>query len=374
MDHSNVVGGSTAKRVINCPASVKLVQKMPPKPSSEHADRGTLLHNVIAELLEFDKLPEQCIGAQYKDQVLTQELVDEKIIPALAALDEIDPDKTMEYMVETRVSYGDFLPGVFGSTDLLGRKNKRAVVLDWKFGDGVSVDAENNPQLMFYAAAAMRTPAASWVFEGAEEIECIIVQPPAIRRWVTTPARIKEFEQELLYAVRLSSWPEPPMQEGDHCRWCAAKPICPRMTGATERALKGKLLEMPAQQISARLQQAEMLQTYINDLQALAFQMLDKGIDVPGYKLVAKQARRQWVEKAKIEAWVDANNIKDAYEPVTIKSPAQLEKVLKKAKIEFPADMVVSVSSGDTLAADSDPRPAVLQIGKQLTAALSKIQ
>ena len=374
MNHSNVVGGSTAKRVINCPASVKLVQQMPPKPSSEHADRGTLLHNVIAELLEFDKKPEQCIGAQYKDQTLTQELIDEKIIPALEALDAIDPDKTMEYMVETRVAFGDFLPNVFGSTDLLGRKGKRAIVLDWKFGDGVLVDSENNPQLLFYAAAAMRTPAAQWIFEGVEEIECIIVQPPAIRRWVTTPARVKEFERELLYAVRLSSWPEPPMQEGDHCRWCAAKPICPRMTGAVERALKGKLLEMPAQQIAAQLHQADMIESYITDLRALAFEMLQNGVAVPGYKMVAKQSRRQWVEKAKIEAWVDANNIKDAYEPATIKSPAQLEKVLKKAKIEFPADMVVSVSSGDTLAADSDPRPAVLQIGKQLTAALSKIQ
>jgi hypothetical protein len=373
MDHSNVVGGSTAKRVINCPASVKLVQQMPPKPSSEHADRGTLLHNVIAELLEFDKKPEQCIGAQYKDQVLTQELLDEKIIPALAALDEIDPDKTMEYMVETRVAFGDFLPGVFGSTDLLGRKGKRAIVLDWKFGDGVLVDAVENPQLLFYAAAAMRTPAASWVFEGVEEIECIIVQPPAIRRWVTTPARIKEFEQELLYAVRLSSWPEPPMQEGDHCRWCAAKPICPRMTGAVERALKAKLLEMPAQQIAAQLRQADMVESYITDLRALAFEMLQNGVDVPGYKLVAKQSRRQWVDKAKIEAWADVNGIEDAYEPATIKSPAQLEKVLKKAKIEFPADMVVSVSSGDTLAADADPRPAVLQIGRQLTAALNKL-
>jgi len=263
---------------------------------------------------------------------------------------------------------------VFGSTDLLGRKGKRAVVLDWKFGDGVLVDSENNPQLLFYAAAAMRTPAAQWVFEGVEEIECIIVQPPAIRRWVTTPARIKEFEQELLYAVRLSSWPEPPMQEGDHCRWCAAKPICPRMTGAVERALKGKLAEMPAQQIAAQLRQADMLEDYIKELRALAFQMLENDNTVPGYKLVAKRGTRQWVDKAKIEAWVDVNSIEDAYEPVTIKSPAQLEKVLKKAKIEFPADMVVSVSSGDTLAADSDPRPAVLQIGKQLTAALSKIQ
>ena len=373
MNHSNVVGGSTAKRVINCPASVKLVQQMPPKPSSEHADRGTLLHNVIAELLEFDKKPEQCIGAQYKDQTLTQELIDEKIIPALEALDAIDPDKTMEYMVETRVAFGDFLPNVFGSTDLLGRKGKRAVVLDWKFGDGVLVDSENNPQLLFYAAAAMRTPAASWIFEGAEEIECIIVQPPMVRRWVTTPARIKEFEQELLYAVRLSSWPEPPMQEGDHCRWCAAKPICPRMNGAVERALKAKLLEMPAQQIAAQLQQADMIESYITDLRALAFEMLQNGVDVPGYKMVAKQARRQWVDKAKIEAWADVNGIEDAYEPATIKSPAQLEKVLKKAKIEFPADMVVSVSSGDTLAADTDPRPAVLQIGKQLVAALAKL-
>jgi hypothetical protein len=79
------------------------------------------------------------------------------------------------------------------------------------------------------------------------------------------------------------------------------------------------------------------------------------------------------VDEAKVEAWVDVNNIEDAYEPVTIKSPAQLEKVLKKAKIEFPADMVVSISSGSTLAPESDPRPAVLQIGKQLTAALSKL-
>ena len=374
MQHSSIVGGSTAKRVINCPASVALCAKMPPKPSSEHADRGTLLHDVIAELLEFDKTPEQCIGAQYKDQVLTQELIDEKIIPALALLDEVDPERKLEYMVESRVGFGDFLPGVFGSADLLGREGSRAVVLDWKFGDGVLVDAADNPQLLFYAAAAMRTEACKWVFEGATEIELVIIQPPAIRRWVTNAERVKEFEQELLYAVRLSSYPEPPMQAGDHCRWCAAKPICPQMTGAVERALKTQLASLPVAQIAMQLQQAEAIESYLTDLRALAFQMLENGQPVPGYKLVPKQARRQWVDKAKIEAWVDAQGIKDAYEPATIKSPAQLEKVLKKAKIEFPADMVVSVSSGDTLAPESDPRPAVLQIGRQLTAALSKLQ
>jgi len=372
MSHSTIVGGSTAKRVINCPASVKLVQQMPPQVESEHAARGTLLHNVIAELLEFDKRPEQCIGATYKDQTLTPELLDEKIIPALALLDEVDPEKQMEYMVETRVAFGDYLPDVFGSTDLLGRKGKRAIVLDWKFGDGVLVAAEDNPQLLFYAAAAMRTPAAQWIFEGAEEIECIIVQPPSIRRWVTTPERVKQFEIELAKAVRESSWPEPTMQTGDHCRWCTAKPICPQMTGAVDRALKVQLAALPKEQIAIQLQQADMLEDYIKNLRALAFQLLENGHPVPGYKLVAKRGTRQWVDEAKIEAWADANGVEDAYD-TKIKSPAQLEKVLKKAKLDFPSDLVVSISSGSTLAPESDSRPAVLQIGKQLTAALSKL-
>jgi hypothetical protein len=372
MSHSNIVGGSTAKRVINCPASVRLVQQMPPQAESEHAARGTLLHNVIAELLEFDKKPEQCLGATYKDQTLTPELLDEKIIPALALLDEVDPEKKMEYMVETRVGFGDFLPGVFGSTDLLGRKGKRAIVLDWKFGDGVLVAAEDNPQLLFYAAAAMRTPAAQWIFEGAEEIECVIVQPPSIRRWVTTPERVKQFEIELAKAVRESSWPEPTMQTGDHCRWCTAKPICPQMTGAVDRALKVQLAALPKEQIAIQLQQADMLEDYIKNLRALAFQLLENGHPVPGYKLVAKRGTRQWVDEAKIEAWADANGVEDAYD-TKIKSPAQLEKVLKKAKLDFPSDLVVSISSGSTLAPESDSRPAVLQIGKQLTAALSKL-
>ena len=50
--HSSVVGGSTAKRLINCPGSAALVASVPPAPSSKYADEGTLLHNAIAECLE----------------------------------------------------------------------------------------------------------------------------------------------------------------------------------------------------------------------------------------------------------------------------------------------------------------------------------
>jgi hypothetical protein len=374
VQHSKIVGGSTAKRVINCPGSVALVQQMPPQPSSKYADEGTLLHNVISELLDSaDLVPEDFLGTKYNEQELTQELIDEKLLPALAALDEIDPDDRLQYAVETLVNFGDLLPGVFGSTDFLGRIDDKAVVLDWKFGSGVAVSAEENPQLMFYAAAAMRTEKAQWVFDGATEIELIIVQPPSIKRWTTTPERIQRFERELVAAVKEAQRPDARIATGDHCRWCAAKPICPAMNGAVDRAIKQQIINLDVDMLGRALQNADLLEDWIKDLRALAFGMLEKGADVPGYKIVQKQARRQWVDEAKAaQALLVMNVPRSEIYKEELLSPAQAEKVLKKSKMALPDDLVVAVSSGTTLAPVDDPRPAVQSfIG--LSKALSKL-
>jgi hypothetical protein len=281
----------------------------------------------------------------------------------------------MEIEAETRVGFGDLLPGVFGSTDLIGRLGNRAVVLDWKFGDGVMVEVEENPQLMFYAAAAMRTPEAQWAFEGVTEIECVIVQPPEIRRWVTTPERIAKFELELVQAVKQAEKPDAKLSVGDHCRWCAAKPICPKMTGAVDRALKVQLDNLDAPKISAYLKNADMLEDWIKDLRALALQMLESGAKLPEYKLVAKRAIRSWSdeEKAKVALFAYGLTESEVME-TSVVSPAKAEKALKKRKIGLPEDLVVAISSGNTLASADDPRPEVMLLGKQLSAALSKIQ
>jgi hypothetical protein len=374
MNHSNIVGGSTAKRVINCPGSVALVAKMPPKPSSKYADEGTLLHNVVAEIVMSGNSPEHYLGTKYEDQTLTQELIDDKLKPALAALDQIDPNQEMEIESETRVGFGDLLPGVFGSTDLIGRIGNRAVVLDWKFGDGVAVEVEENPQLMFYAAAAMRTPSAQWAFENATEIEMVIVQPPAVKRWVTTPERIAAFELQLVQAVKASEKANAKLEVGDHCRWCAAKPVCPQMTGAVDRALKTQVEAIDTQMLGLYLANADMLEQWITDLRALAFAMLESGTPVPGYKLVAKRATRSWTDETKAKAELLKSLPESEVVEMSVISPAKAEKALKKRKIGLPDDLVVAISSGNTLASVDDPRPEVILLGKQLTAALSKLQ
>jgi len=375
VQHSRVVGGSTAKRVISCPGSVALCAKMPSKPSSKYADEGTLLHSVMDLILTTGQTPESFAGMEYEGIKLTQELINEKVYPALAALDSIDPKKEMEYATETRVGFGEFLPGVFGSTDLLGRIGKRAVILDWKFGSGVPVGANDNPQLMFYAAAAMRTPEVQWVFDDCDEIECIIVQPPSVKRWVTTTKRIKEFEQELAMAVKISQMPDAPLNTGDHCRWCVAKPTCPKITGAVDRALHAQLDAVDVVQISDYLKKADILEQWIADVRGLAHQILDAGKPVPGFKLVAKRAIRQWGDEDQaLVAMLNEGIPEEELTTSKVISPAQAEKVLKKHGKQLPADQVIAVSSGSTLVEESDPRPAVLQIGQQLTAALSKLQ
>lgn len=375
MQHSNIVGGSTAKRVIACPGSVALCAQMPAKPSSSYADEGTLLHDVIAQVLDKGVHPNTFLGHTYENITLTQDLLDEKLIPALQALDEIDPDKSMEIAVETKVSFGeDILPRVFGSTDLLGRIGDRAYVIDWKFGDGVAVYAEENPQLMFYAAAAMRTPEVKWVFDGATEIECVIVQPTkGVTRWVTTPARIAAFENDLIYAVKRSQQPEAPFAYGDHCKWCAARPICPIMTGAVDRALQTQIEGLDAAMIGKYLANAELLEGWIKDLRALAFTMLEKSVPVPGFKLVPKRATRQWVNEATAYEWLTQNFPEAEVTVTSVISPAKTDPLLKKAKLSMPEGLVVSVSSGSTLAPEDDPRPAVMQIGQQMVAALGKL-
>jgi hypothetical protein len=233
------------------------------------------------------------------------------------------------------------------------------------------VDAENNDQLMFYAAACMRTESAQWAFAGATEVELIIVQPPMIKRWVTTKERIKQFEQELVMAVKAAQLPNAKLQHGDHCRWCAAKPVCPKMTGAVDRALQVQLKEIDVDMLGKYLKNAELLEDWIKDLRGLALQLLEKSLPVPGYKLVQKQARRQWVDEAKtIETLMNLGINPTKLELI---SPAQAEKELKKSKVALPDDLVKSVSSGTTLASEDDPRPAVLQLSG-LTAALSKLQ
>jgi hypothetical protein len=145
------------------------------------------------------------------------------------------------------------------------------------------------------------------------------------------------------------------------------------MTGAVDRALQTHIEGVDAEMIGKYLANADLLEGWIKDLRALAFTMLEKSVPVPGYKLVPKRATRQWVNEATAYEWLSQNFPEAEVTVTSVISPAKTDPLLKKAKLSMPEGLVVSVSSGSTLASEDDPRPAVLQIGQQMVAALSKI-
>ena len=127
--------------------------------------------------------------------------------------------------------------------------------------------------------------------------------------------------------------------------------------------------------ISSYLKNADLLETWISSLRELALSMMESGAKLPDYKLVAKRAIRSWTDedKAKVALFAFGLTESEVLETSVI-SPAKAEKALKKRKQALPDGLVVAISSGNTLASADDPRPEVMLLGKQLTAALLKLQ
>ena len=359
--HSTIVGGSSAGRVIACPGSVKLVQQAPPQLENAYMAQGTRLHDAIERQI----LTGDLNWSDFTDEE------EAKIRFALDFVDELEEeDRGMfEFDCETIVRW-DEVPGAFGTVDFIAKRGNRAYVLDWKFGDGVIVEAEDNPQLMFYALAALRSN--HWALKDAVTIDMIIVQPPQVRRWRTDISRLLDFEADLRNALRLAEHDSPPLAVGSHCRFCPAKAICPQQTGAIDRLVRQRLEALSDADLGRALELADMLESFSAAARALVQQKLEAGLPVPGWKLVPKVARRKWTNESDAWAALVAAGAPES-ELMEIKSVAQIEKVLKKHKIVLPAEVVTSVSSGDTIAPESDPRPAKVLLGQQMTAALSKI-
>ncbi|KKK97306.1 hypothetical protein LCGC14_2654050, partial [marine sediment metagenome] len=106
------------------------------------------------------------------------------------------------------------------------------------------------------------------------------------------------------------------------------------------------------------LNSADLLEDWLASVRAHAMGMLDRGEEVPGFKAVAKRGMRKWVDEELVYGFLQEHGVDRSEAQTTkIKSPAQLEKVLKKRKLPLPEDLYRKQSSGNTMAPDSDPRP-----------------
>jgi hypothetical protein len=371
IDHAarahSAVGGSSAKRILECPGSMLLCEKYPSR-SSEFAEEGTAGHEAIDMILQGKTRNDRdVIGLTFNKITITEEFYDEAIAPALEIFDALDKELGgIEYFNEARVTFPG-IDGAFGTVDIVGTAKDRTVVLDWKLGAGVPVTAESNSQLLYYAYAAAHTKPTDRFFDRDKPIEMFIVSPRAregepMTRWMTSYLQLSAFAVDLEHAVDRALEPDPPFRLGPHCQFCSGKIGCPLYNNMATETLALSPEEL-AEQLADRLPYADAMIDLGKRLKDTAHALLEQGQPVRGYKLVNGRQMRSWEDEDKVLKYFAKVGLPAAERFVKkLISPAQAEKVLKAAKLpaELPTHLVRKESSGTTLAPESDKRPAVL--------------
>jgi len=369
------IGGSTMARTLACPSWVSLSKDIPKSPGSAFADDGTLKHSAM-ELLynDLDLTPETLVGSlSYNDIVLTEEMLDTAIYPAINAVEDL----LETHYVKTLVTepFVEFIKGVAGgSIDMLAKSGDgdTVLVIDYKFGHN-TVRAKENPQMLFYALCAMADPATSDKFFNnngklPKRLVLAIIQPnddgPVADVWETDLSVLDDFGKKVNDAVikveNISNGViTPEYVTGTHCKYCPAAAVCPKKTGAAQKALRLKPTDVAI--LAEALPLIPEIESWISAVTKLAHEQLEAGVKIPGYKLVNKRASRVWSSEDDIaEVLKKMRRVKhEEVHNYKLKSPAQMEKLFKEKGIDpaLLSEYISSVVSGTTIAPESDKRP-----------------
>ena len=213
---------SSAERFMTCPASVKRSEGIPDTPS-KYATEGTNAHDHAKEVL------------------LNRAGLDLETFPGLGqyvdfCTDLMSSAKVMggQFWVEERVYLSDEL---HGTPDFVAMVGDKLHIVDLKYGYE-AVPAKENKQLMYYAAAAMKTYG---LFPTA--ISLTIVQPRLpnfpISTWICEQDNLVRFMDALTTSITIAKSDNAPAKIGDHCKYCKAVPVC-----AERKAEVKKLFEL----------------------------------------------------------------------------------------------------------------------------------
>ena len=393
-------GGSVAARILRCPASVSLIEKVPAylRKVSAYAERGTALHTAMALLIDNARSLDGLVGEIIGGYAIAHDDVENALRPAYAYVDALLATPGAEFYLEQRVAFPT-IPGAFGTADLLVRIGATVHVVDFKFGAGVRVlalypDGDEdviNAQLLFYAAAARHSLAR--ILCRRREIVLTILQPVAIEpdaemvsSVTVTHAELDAFIAIYRAACAEALSPAPRLERGDWCRFCAAKPICPAHTGPL-LDLAQFVVPTPAtppstdaylQAARRRLGPRRRGQGHRTALHDQAKRALQSGDVVPGYTLSAGRAERHWHdENAAIDALSRLGLARDDIIAETMRSPKQVELRAKARGLKIPREFIASHRSGVSLVRCENARapvPGRGEIVRSFSAALEAFQ
>lgn len=351
MLHSKI-GASSMHRWMHCPGSVKLCENIP-NTSSAYADEGTLAHSWAEKVLRRE--------AKYED---IEDVGMRKAVEMYVGEVMSHVHSRSELFVEQKFDLSNVHPGLFGTSDAVVYDGfcETLRVFDFKYGAGVPVEVKDNPQLKYYALGAFNSFNYS-----IKCIEMIVVQPRChhedgpVRRETLSLIDILKFGDELKVYAERTELADAILVAGNHCKFCPAKARCPVLQ-KTANEVAARSFDTPPYVgrlagLGGWLSKLPQLEAFIKGVREEAYREAINGRAPQGWKLVEKRAIRRWKDEASaLETFTALGFHADELYEKTFKTPPKVEKFVGKKSI---APLVESISSGLTLAPESDRRPAV---------------
>ncbi len=371
-----VLSASSASRWLSCPPSAQICAKAPDT-QSKYAAEGTLAHEMCEIKLTayIAALPKRTVTARL-NKLKKNELYDPEMDAHTDTyLDHIKkialsfPTKAL-INVEKRVDYSAYAPEGFGTADCIILHGEDLYIVDFKYGKGIPVSAENNPQLKLYALGAYT---AFRMFYSIKNIHLVIIQPRLdnISEWEISIDGLLEWGENIKPIAKLAYEGGGEFSSGEHCRFCSIATTCrKRAVDNLELAKYEFAKPVPVAKdgeptisdddVGAILSKAKALKKWVEDIEEYALSQSLEGNDIPGWKAVEGRGKREWTaDPAKIENRLSGLGLPPqiAYERELL-SVAKLEKAIGKTAFADFSDLWQKSRGAPTLVPENDKRPA----------------
>ncbi|WP_195923673.1 DUF2800 domain-containing protein [Clostridium tepidum] len=361
MSKHAILSASGAHRWMNCTPSARLELEFDDN-SGEAAAEGTAAHALSEHKLRKalkmrSKKPVSPYDSDEMDNY-TDGYV-EYVLEVIEQAKQTCSDPLI--LIEQRLDFSKYVPDGFGTGDCVIIADGTLHIIDFKYGQGVLVSAEDNPQMKLYALGALG------LFDGIYDIEMVLMTIYQPRREnISTSTVSKESlyrwaEEVLKPKAELAFAGDGNYCPGEWCQFCRAAVKC---RARAEAKMKLATFEFALPPLLSDEEIAEILSSigdltrWTNEIIAYATDAaVNHGKKWPGFKVVEGRSNRKYKDEEAVAEAAKNAGYRDIYKQSLI-TITEMEKLMGKTKFnEVLGGLVIKPPGKPTLVPVSDKRP-----------------
>lgn len=358
-----VLSASSSHRWLNCTPSARLELEFEDR-ETEAAAEGTAAHALCEHKLRraLKRQSKKPISRFDSDEMdaYTDSYV-QFVLETIAQTKEHCADPLV--IIEQRLDFSCYVPDGFGTGDCVIIADHTMHIIDFKYGQGVLVESEHNPQMMLYALGALRIYDALY---DIEDVSMTIYQPRRenISTWTISVTDLKAWaENELVPKAKLAYEGKGDYLPGPWCTFCKAAVKC-RARAEEKLRLAQYEFAMPPlltdAEIEDILDKLSDLTSWANDIIAYAQDSaLNHGKQWRGWKVVEGRSNRRYSDEQSVIAAANEAGYHDIFRK-SLLPLTEMEKLMGKQNFQsILGGLIIKPAGKPTLVPTSDKRPAI---------------